>query len=83
MHSIKLENFAREYPGREFPWFRTLGASEAGELLARLAARLGTDVNPVALDGALYPSLSTQNTNCWPSATNVRDLVDVPYQGSN
>ncbi|HET7698324.1 MAG TPA: hypothetical protein VFK57_21590 [Vicinamibacterales bacterium] len=40
MHAVKLENFARDHPGRAFPWFRTLDAGEA-----RLAAKLGTDAD--------------------------------------
>ena len=56
MHSIKLENFAREHPGRGFPWFRMLEASEAGELLARLAARLGTGADAEGVVRGIFGS---------------------------
>ncbi len=42
MHSVKLENFAREYPDRNFPWFRALERAEARALVVKLAAKLGS-----------------------------------------
>ncbi|SRR6266511_4610480 len=41
MQGFKVDNFAKENPGAVFPWVRSLGRDECGEIRARLAQRLG------------------------------------------
>lgn len=41
MDTIKIQNFAREYPGKDFPSFKSLAAIEAEKIKTIIASKLG------------------------------------------
>lgn len=60
MHEVKIANFQKEHPGREFPPYRALRAEEAIHVRMRIAALVGVppDSDPLSLTERLAGAMS-------------------------
>jgi hypothetical protein len=71
MHDIKITNFKREYPTRDFPRFKTLSTAEGDEIRKILVRKLGLPsdssslelVNELDEQSFLAPDLNAESDN--------------------